>query len=93
MVNGYDLAAAGPRCHARQRPFFILLLEVSSMSKGLAASKATWLYSSGALAATVKCLRKLTWRSRGLLGYSAVSNAAALGTHVLLSVIIFSTLS
>lgn len=35
MANGYDLAAVGPRCQARQWPFLILLLALLSMSRGL----------------------------------------------------------
>ena len=57
MVNGYDLAAAGPRCHG---PFLFCSWHCHLCLRDWATSKAAWLYSNGAVAATVKCLRKLT---------------------------------
>lgn len=60
-------------------PFLFCSWQCHLCLRDWASSKVTWLCSSSAVAATVKCLRKLTWHFGGLLGYSTLLNGTCLG--------------
>lgn len=56
MVNGYDLAAAGPDAKLGNGPFLFCSWQCHLCLRDWAASNTAWLYSNSAVAATVKCL-------------------------------------
>lgn len=74
-------------------PFLFCSWQCHPRLRDGAASKAAWLYSNGALAATAKCLRERTRRRVGLLGCRRLSNATELGIHFQLYGLTFSSLS